>query len=729
MNMKMAKGLLMIALITGSIAIPSGVALAADLNEYTLDAMVVTATRTEKKILDVPASVQVITAMDIENSGAVYVDDVFKKVPGVNVSRTSGLANSKPVVTMRGVKSGSDVLVLVDGQPMVNAYSGVVNWNDIPVNSIEKIEVVKGPGSAIYGSNAMAGVINITTKKAQKLHGSASVSYGTNHTWIKNINFGDKVGKFGYDLYYQGTDSHTYSDMATASISKDKDNKAEAGSGYDVVSKTTGGQQVIIGKKGEKIWDEDNYKARFTYDFDENKTLSLGFMKTENEYSYDYDSHENWVGKLGSISLGNGNKFNVSKSAFDDAPGGVEEKIYTIGYTDKAIGLNINAGLTDNDSWNGGQYTTGKKDLSVYNSQRYTLGVTKEFNVSEKDSLLVGVQYQHDKMEKEKLDKKDFRTILQAGAGKADTYGVFIQDEHNFNDKLSLIGAIRYDHWTVKDGFAYDKKGLDVHPDSRSDSALSPKIALNYKFDDTQSSYVSWGKAFSAPSLYDMFAGSVSKSSASNHYVIPNPSLKPQIITTTEVGYKKNINDKTIIQTAVYHNKIKNINYQSATGKQSIIDGDICEERQLDSSGEGRTIGWEIGINHKFDDKFSAFANAVIQNPIMTKAAKASEEDKVVRMTPKRILNIGIDYSDKKLNAELVGNYYSKKYGKADNSDTITGVPGAYDPVFIMNFTTRYSFDEKHSLRFDLNNLLDREYYNYGLGQGRNFLLTYSYNF
>ena len=73
--------------------------------------MVVTATRTEKKIIDVPASVEVITAKDIEKSGATYIDDALKKVTGIAVSRTGGLANSKPVVTMRGVKSGSDVLV------------------------------------------------------------------------------------------------------------------------------------------------------------------------------------------------------------------------------------------------------------------------------------------------------------------------------------------------------------------------------------------------------------------------------------------------------------------------------------------------------------------------------------------------------------------------------------------------------------------------------------------
>lgn len=744
MKSNFSKGLLMTALITGSVMWGSTNVFAEELQEYTLDQMVVTATRTEKKIIDVPASVEVITAKDIEKSGATYIDDALKKVTGIAVSRTGGLANSKSVVTMRGVKSGSDVLVLVDGQPMVNAYSGTVNWNDIPVESIEKIEVVKGPGSAIYGSNAMAGVINITTKDSEKMHAKTSLTYGTNHTWIKKVNVGDKVGKFGYDLYYQGTDSHTYSDMATASLKTGSG--TPNGDGYKVVPNSKGnGLQAIVGKKGNKIWDEDNYKGKFTYKFDDSRTLSVGYMKTKNEYSYDYSSHENWLGQTGTIFTPDGKKFSVLKSTFDGAPGGVDERIYTVGYSDNDAKLHVNAGLTDNRSWNGGVYSggTSKSDLSKYDSKRYTLGVVKEAQLGDNDNAVFGVQYQHDTMDKVKLKKTDFKTISQAGAGKTDMYGIFFQDEHKFSDKVSLIGALRYDHWTVKDGHAYDINGIDDRPGSRSDSAVSPKLALNYKFDDTQSAYVSWGKAFSAPSLYDMFSGTVNGSAtgtpASNkNVVIANPSLKPQIITTTEAGYKKNIGEKTTVQMAVFHNKIKNINYQASTGNyQNLPDNDNLngdgtspyQEKQLTSDGEGKTIGFEIGLTHQFDDKLSAYVNATIQNPQITKGAKASENDKVVRMTPKRLLNIGVDYVDNKFSAGLAGNYYSKKFGQADNSDTITGVPGAYDPVFLVNFTSKYNFDKHHGLEFSVFNLLDREYYNYSLGQGRNFLLTYSYTF
>lgn len=740
-----SKSALMVALVTGNVIWGGTVVHAEEPREvFTLDQMVVTATRTEKKIIDTPASVSVITAEDIEISGATTVDQVFKRVPGVTVSRTGGLANSKPVVTMRGVKSGSDVLVLVDGQPMVNAYSGTVNFNDIPIDSIEKIEVVKGAASSIYGSNAMAGVISITTKNSEKFHAKTSLTYGTNHTWIKKVSVGDQIDKFSYDLYYQGTDSHTYGDTASVSVGK-KDVGAQSASGYDIVSNTQGtGSTAIVGKKGDKIWNEDNYSGKFTYKFDEDKLLNIGFLRTKNDYSIDYDSHENWLGTTGKIDIGDGKGFKVFDSTFDGAPGGIDERIYTIGYKDTASGITVTGGLTDNRSWNGGKYTKSSSDLSAYTSKRYTLGISKEVSISNIDDAVFGVQYTHDKMDKIKLSKANnkFEDIMQAGNGTSDNYGVYFQNEHKFNDKLSLIGALRYDRWSVKDGYVYDKNGLEDSPASRSDSALSPKIAFNYKFDDTQSVYISWGKAFSAPSLYDMFSGTVNGSTnftrSSKNIVIPNPGLKPQIITTTEAGWKKSFGEKTTMEIAIFHNKIKNISYQSDTGRDVKIqdaaglNGDgtsTYDVMQNVSGGEGATNGIEFGVTHQFDNKLSLYANATIQNPTITKTNNEKEVDKIVRMTPKRLLNIGLDYIDNKFAAELAGSYYSKKYGKADNSDVVTGVPGAYDPVFLVGLNTRYSFDKHHTVEFTVNNLLDREYYNYSLGQGRNFLLTYSYAF
>ena len=733
--------MLMAALICGCVQWGGTAVHAEELQEFTLDQYVVTATRTEKKIIDVPASVNVITDKDIKLSGANNVDDVLKRVPGVTVSRTNGFRNSKPVVTMRGVKSGSHVLVLVDGQPMVNAYSGTVNWNDIPIDSIEKVEVVKGPASSIYGSNALAGVISITTKDSKKFHGSASLTYGSNNTWIRKINIGDRVDKFSYDLYYQGTDSDGYSDYVSADIKKNDGTKTvKPASGYDIVSNTTGtGQKAIYGEKGERNWNEDNYSGKFSYKFTDDKSLSVGFLRHKSDYKYDYASSKNWLGTTGNIDVGNNKYFATSASSFAGAPGFVDERVYTLAYKDDENKLNVVAGLTDNRSWNGGKYTDYDyaSNFSSYISKRYNFGISKEIELSDKDLAVAGVQYVHDKMDKVRYPAKSGKLkdyIDQISAGKSDTYGIYFQNEHKFNDKLSVIAALRYDRWTVSDGHTYDINGMDDYPESKTESELSPKVALNYKFDDTQSSYVSWGKAFAAPSLYDMFSGTVDGATTKDDYddnkvTIPNHALSPQLIETIEVGWKKSFDNKTDLEVAVYHNKIKDIAYKGATGNIRYIDDIPFVEEQQVAGAEGETDGIEIGINHRFDNKLSAFANITFQNPIITKSTNQSEVDKLVRTTPKRLLSFGIDYVDNKFMAQLAGNYYSKKYSNASNSDWVTGVPGAYDPVFVLGLNTIYKFDKTHELQFAVSNLLDKEYYNSSLSPGREMMLTYTYKF
>lgn len=127
--------------------------------------MVVTATRTEKKDLDIPAVVEVYSEEQIEKSSAANAYDVLQNTLGVNTQSQgfngTGMSTMTSKVMIRGVEKGT--LVLVNGVPM--NQDGKYNLEDIPTESIEKIEVVKGGGSVLYGSEATGGVINIITKQ------------------------------------------------------------------------------------------------------------------------------------------------------------------------------------------------------------------------------------------------------------------------------------------------------------------------------------------------------------------------------------------------------------------------------------------------------------------------------------------------------------------------------------------------------------------------------------
>ena len=124
-----------------------------------------TATRTQKRDIDVPAATTVITAEDIKKSGAANASDALEKVNGFvyksfgpNGAAMGAMTNE---VNVRGLKGGA--LVLMNGNPI--AWRGKYNLDQIPASQIERIEIVKGSGSVLYGSEAVAGVINIITKK------------------------------------------------------------------------------------------------------------------------------------------------------------------------------------------------------------------------------------------------------------------------------------------------------------------------------------------------------------------------------------------------------------------------------------------------------------------------------------------------------------------------------------------------------------------------------------
>ena len=142
--------------------------------EVEISPMVVTATISEKTLEEAPGSVQVITALEIQEMGAVSVDEVLEQAMGLMVSTDSGRAK---VANIRGTGNKRS-LVLIDGRRLAAGYKDFTSTDQIPVTMIQRIEIVRGPGCAIYGSDAIGGVVNIITKKApDKASGGLTTRY------------------------------------------------------------------------------------------------------------------------------------------------------------------------------------------------------------------------------------------------------------------------------------------------------------------------------------------------------------------------------------------------------------------------------------------------------------------------------------------------------------------------------------------------------------------------
>jgi outer membrane receptor protein involved in Fe transport len=163
----------------------------------------------EQPALRAPAVTSVITAEEIEAMGARDLDEVLESVPGLHVNRN--FLSYSPQFTLRGVPSDFQVLMMQNGVPTDTLYTGGRNyiWGGMPVTHIERIEIIRGPGSAIYGADAFAGVINIVTKTREDIDGTeVGTRLGEDATRDYWINHGARIG--GLDVValveYQRTD-------------------------------------------------------------------------------------------------------------------------------------------------------------------------------------------------------------------------------------------------------------------------------------------------------------------------------------------------------------------------------------------------------------------------------------------------------------------------------------------------------------------------------------------
>ena len=169
------------------------------------DSVVVTATRSERKLSNVTVPVTIINAKSIQQIGALRLTDILKEQPGL--SMTSGFGAG---VQLQGLNPDYTI-ILINGEPLVGRTAGVLDLNRIALGNIKKIEIVKGPSSSLYGSEAMAGVINIITDATTKTPLQSSLRYGTYNTIDAGLNNTLASKSIFYQGYYNYYSTDGYS--------------------------------------------------------------------------------------------------------------------------------------------------------------------------------------------------------------------------------------------------------------------------------------------------------------------------------------------------------------------------------------------------------------------------------------------------------------------------------------------------------------------------------------
>jgi iron complex outermembrane receptor protein len=169
-------------------------------------AVIVTATRFTETDLNVPANVSIITREDIRRTPALDLPAILKSRAGVDVRTLYGSLGTDATVDLRGFgeTAGSNTLILLDGQRLNPIDMGSINWSAIPLESVQRIEIIRGAGTVLYGDRASGGVINIISDKSGKEHASISVNGGEHGYRSLDGNLAGKSGALVYNAFVHG---------------------------------------------------------------------------------------------------------------------------------------------------------------------------------------------------------------------------------------------------------------------------------------------------------------------------------------------------------------------------------------------------------------------------------------------------------------------------------------------------------------------------------------------
>ena len=404
----------------------------------------VTANRMALLNLDTPAAMDVITDKDIMNSGAKNAFDAVNMVPGITSFSygASGLEYGAmdSRVNIRGLERGS--LILVNGVPMnLNGKGGL---SSIPTGSIARIEVLKGAASALYGSDAMSGVVNVITKTPTKESGSATIGVGNMGSQTYKINYGTPRFLIGIERGFFGKQDPS-TPVRTDSVSHPR--------GYEYYTARDKGNSLGIFMSG-KLSDK----------------VTLNFSRFEGKSAYAQLSTES--------NATNRNRHSTTY-AYDDSKNNAS-LIYKDGNTTGTLFYNDRDLKGKNRKHSLPSYTSND---SNYIARQYGFDVQHEWDFrGGKDYLIAGV-----------LGKREtYRT----------TSGPVYASPHRHS--LDLYGSYSYQinpTWSTVVGLRY----TDIKDPVKNQHVLTPQFQVNHRINKESSIYMNVGKAFTMPNLSDTF--------------------------------------------------------------------------------------------------------------------------------------------------------------------------------------------------------------------------------
>jgi outer membrane receptor protein involved in Fe transport len=459
------------------------------------EVIVVTASRTEQQLADAPAAVSVLTAEDIEQIPADDYGDLMRNVPGVNVAQTSARDIN---MTTRGSTNtlATSTLVLVDGRSLYLDFFGFVMYDLLPVNTseIKQIEAVRGPGSAVWGANAMSGVVNLITKRPGEIAGTHIVAGGGEiGSLYGSLTHAAQRGAFGYKLSGGFIEQDAY-DRPTGII---------PGSNPPIQypNFTNSGTEQ---RKGD---------VRLEWDVNDSTIFGVG---------------GGYAATDGIVHTGIG-PFDVDDSTALSS--------LRADWTRQALRVSVFANLLDADSVN--LLTRGANGQPLgfaFKTDTYNLDVTNTSVLGMSNIFTYGGNYR----------TSDFELEIAPEGTSKDEWGVFLQDEILFGDKVRWVIGGRYD---------------EIDP--LDDGVFTPRTSLMIAPTPAHTIRFSYNEAFRTPSAINSYLDVAILQPLSATIAVParatgNAVLVEEALTAYEIGYVGTYGNGMILTAAAYRNETEN---------------------------------------------------------------------------------------------------------------------------------------------------------------------------
>ncbi|OQX09749.1 MAG: hypothetical protein BWK80_46520, partial [Desulfobacteraceae bacterium IS3] len=481
------------------------------------EAVIVTATKRKISVRKAPAVATVITADEIRRMGARDITDVLKTVPGFGVSIN---VSGGYMFEVRGVRTAENekILLMIDGHRMnVPFWGGLGEFNMLSVENIKQIEVIRGPGSALYGANAFVAAINIITKNADDTDGvEVSVAGGSSDTNKFSLIGGKSFEKFEI----AGSVYHSDSDGPRLTIDADR----FAGKPY---SKTPGKTDSYL-EQNEVFLKASYGNLKFTGQyFDKERGTYIGFANALTDGSV--YPHKNLWAELA-----------YSHSFTDKASANFRIYYDRFEETDKTRLMLFPEGYPG--------FPDGMFGCPSFKNRTVGTEIQSDMDIFKGNHLIAGFNYEY-------IEQYDVRRDTNFNPWTGDPLGsvqdisswgnfnkdvtrkiwaVYLQDEWEIRENLNLTAGVRHDH--------YDDFG----------GTTNPRLGLVWSLLKDADIKLLYGQAFRSPSFQELY-------NDSNPSVLGNPNLEPEKIKTYETSLEYRFKGSHGINVTYFHNDIENL--------------------------------------------------------------------------------------------------------------------------------------------------------------------------